>query len=168
MITRSYFLMRWQVSRSSGSTDVPVSDSASHTDCSRISSAICTGLISSVSLLLYWALFRLLRSNWAMHSRRSSLQRLEINRLELTVSYFAWKSLNQSLSSENFALMSFLKFSRLRTLSISSSFDKFSDWLLVRTIVNNNNLEDKVWIRTIGDGCKTILTLRRSYGKSWC
>ena len=150
MVTRSFFLMWWQACRSSGSTDIPFSDSTWHTDCSRTSSAISDGteLISRVSILLYWSLFRTLRSNWVISSSRSSLQRLEIDRSELTISYFAWKSLKRSLSSENFALMSFLKLSRLRTSSISSSFYKFSNWLLVRTIVNNNKLEDKVWIRT--------------------
>ena len=39
--------------------------------------------------------------------------------------------------------MSFLKFSRLRASSISSSFDKFSNLLHVRTIVDNNKLEEK-------------------------
>ena len=146
MITRSFFLMRWQACRSSGSTAIPVSESAWHTYCSRTSSAVWegTGLISRVFLLLYWVLLRLFRSKWVIRSSRTSLQRLEIDRLELTMSYFAWKSLKRSLSSENLALMSFLKLSRLRTSSISSSFDKFSNWLLVRTIVSNNKLKDKV------------------------
>ena len=110
MITRSFFLMRWQDCRSSGSTDIPVSDSAWHTDCSRTSSAISdgTGLISGVSLLLYRALFKLLRSNWVISSSSSSL-RLEMDRFELTISYSAWKSLKRSFSSKIFALMSFLK-----------------------------------------------------------
>ena len=142
----SFFLMRWQACRLSGSTDVPVKDSAWHADCSSTSSAISDGigLISRVSLLLYWALFKLLRSNWVIRSSRRSLQRLVIDRLELTISYFASKLLKRSFNSENFTLMSFLKFSRVRTSSISSSFDKFSNWLLVRTIFNSNKLEDKV------------------------
>ena len=113
---------------------------------SRTSSAISdgTGLILRVSLLVYWALFKLLHSDWVICSSRMSLQRLVIDRLELTISYFASKSLKRSFSSENFTLMSFLKFSKLRTSSVSSSFDKFSNWLLVRTIFHNNKLEDKV------------------------
>ena len=138
MMTRSFFLMQWQACRSSSSTDVPVKDSAWHTDCSSRSSAISdgTGLISRVSLLFYWALFKLLHSNWVINSSRRSLQCLVIDRLELTISYFDLKLLKRSFSSENFILMSFLKFSRLRTSSISSSFDKFSNWLLVCTIFN--------------------------------
>ena len=131
--------MRWEACRSSGSTDIPVSDSPWHENCSRTPLAISgdTGLISSIFLLLYWVLFRLLYSNWVMHSSRSSLQRLEIDRLELTISYFALKSLIQSFSSENIKLMSFLKLSRLRTSSISSSYGKFSKWHLVHIIFNN-------------------------------
>ena len=112
----------------------------------RTSSAISdgTGLILRVSLLVYWALFKSLHSNWVIRSSRRSLQRLVIYRLEWTISYFASKPLKRSFSLENFALMSFLKFSRLRTSSVSSSFDKFSNWLLVCTIFNNNKLEDKV------------------------
>ena len=121
MITRSFFLMRWQACGLSVSTDIPVRDSVWHTDCFRTSSAISdgTGLISRVSLLVYWALFKLLRSNWVIRSSRRSLQRLAIDRLELTISYFASISLKRSFSSENFTLMSLLKFSRLRTSSIS-------------------------------------------------
>ena len=87
MIARPFFLMQWQACRSPGFTDIPVSDSVWHTDCSRISSAISNGtcLISRVSLLLYWALLRLWRFNWVIRSSRSSLQRLEIDRLELTI-----------------------------------------------------------------------------------
>ena len=145
MITWYFFLMRWLSCRSSSSTDIPVRDSAWQTDCSRMLSAISdgTGLISRVSLLVYWALFKLLRSNWVIRSSRRSLQRLVIVRLELIISYFASKSLKRSFSSENFTFMSFLKFSRLKTSSISSSFDKFSTLLLVCTIFSNN-LEDKV------------------------
>ena len=110
MITRSFFFMRWQDCRVSGSTDIPVSDSAWHTDCSRTSSAISdgTGLISRNSLQLYRALYRLLRSNWVISSSRSSL-RFEMDRFESTISYSAWKSLKQSFSSKKFWLMSFLK-----------------------------------------------------------
>ena len=146
MITQSFFLIRWQACRSSGSTDTPVSDHVWHTDYSNTSSTVSYGTGLRVSLLLYWVLFRLLRSNWVIRSSRFSLQRLEVDRFELTISYFAWKLLKRSLSSENFALMSLLKISRLRT--ISSSFDKFSNWVLVGTIVNDNKLEDNVWIRT--------------------
>ena len=65
MITRSFVLMQWQACRSSGFTDISIRDSAWHTDCSRTSSAISDGtrLISRVSLLVYWALFKLLHSN---------------------------------------------------------------------------------------------------------
>ena len=140
--------MRWQTCRSSVSTDIPVRDSAWHTDCSRTSSAISdgTGLISRVYLLVYWALFKLLCSNWVICSNRRSLQHLVINRLEFTISYFASKSLKPSFSLESFTLMAFLKL-RLRTSSISSSFNKFSNWLLVHTIFNNDKLEDKMKIR---------------------
>ena len=122
-----FFFMWWQACRLSGFTDIPVNDSAWHTDCSRTSSVKPegTGLIYRVSLLLYWALLRLLHSDWVIHSSRSLLQRLEIDRLELTISYFSWKSLQWSLSSKNFVLISYLKFSRLRTSSISSSLHVF-------------------------------------------
>ena len=66
MITPSFFFMRWQQAcRQSGCNDIPVSDTSWHTDCSRTSSAISdgTGLISRVSLLLYLAVFSLLRFN---------------------------------------------------------------------------------------------------------
>ena len=79
MITQSFFLMWWQACRLSSSTDIPVNDSTWLTDCFRTSLAISdgTGLISRVSLMLYRALFRLLHSNWIIHSSRSSLQHLE-------------------------------------------------------------------------------------------
>ena len=109
IITWSFVLMWWQACRLSSSTDILVSDSVWHTDWSRT---------SRVSLLLYLALFRLLHSNWVICSSRSSLQGLEINRLELTISYFAWKLLKRLFSSENFKLLSLLKFLRLRILRI--------------------------------------------------
>ena len=43
-------------------------------------------------------------------------------KLELNISYFACKLLKQSFSPENFELMSFLKFSRLRTSSFPINF----------------------------------------------
>ena len=155
---RAFFLMRWQACRSSGSTDIPVRDSTWHTDGSRTLSAISdgTGLIVRVSLLLYWALFKLLRSNWVIHSSRRSLQRLVIDRLELTISYFDSKSLKRSFSSENFTLMSFLKFSRLRTSSI--------DFLFVPFLIRRN-WKIRYNLGKNGDGCKTMLTLRQSYRK---
>ena len=98
MITWFFFLMWWQAGRLSSSTDISISDSACYTDFSRTSSAISdgTGLISRVSLLLYWVLFKLLCSNWVICSSRRSLQHLEIDRLELTFSYFALKLLKKN------------------------------------------------------------------------
>ena len=102
---------------------------AHRSDSYRASSTISdsTGLISRVPRLLYWALFRLLHSNSLIRSRRSSLERPEIDSLELIISYFAWKLLTQSFSSENFSLVSVLKLSRL----ITSSIDSLSVSLLI-------------------------------------
>ena len=94
IITRFFFLMRWQACRLCRSTDIRVSDSAWHKDCSRTLSAITegTGLISRVSFLSHWALLRLLPSNSViLRSSRSSLQHLETERLKLTVLYTASK-----------------------------------------------------------------------------
>ena len=87
MIVRSFFLMQWQACRSSGSTGIPVRDDAWHTGCFRTSSAISdgTGLVSRVSRLVYWALFKLLHSNWVICSSRRSLQRPVIDRLEFRI-----------------------------------------------------------------------------------
>ena len=45
-----------------------------------------------------------------------------VMKLELNISYFACKLLKQLFSPENFELMSFLKFSRLRTSSFPINF----------------------------------------------
>ena len=132
--------MRWKSYRSSGSRDISVGDSAWHANYSKTLSTISdgTGLISRVSLLLHLMFFSLLSSNWLIRSSRGSLQHLEIDRLEFTLSYLTSKSLKRSFSSENFELMPFLKLLRLRISSMSSSFDKFSNWLLIPIIVDNN------------------------------
>ena len=110
MMTRSFFLMWWQVCRLSSSIDIPVRYSAWDTDCSRVSSAISdgTGLISRVYLLLYWALFKLLRSNWVIRPSRRSLQCLVINRLELTISYWTKNLVNKFIFWQVFQLTSCL------------------------------------------------------------
>ena len=163
-ITRPFFLIRWQACSSSGSTNILVDDSVWHTDYSKTSSTISggTGLISIVSLLLYGALFRLLRSNWVIHLTRSSLQRLEIDRLEFSISYLASKSLKRSISPENFELMSFLKSSRLKTSSMSSSSDKFPIDFLFLPLLLIINRKRRYELGKNGDGCKKMLTLRRS------
>ena len=156
----SILLSHAMTSLQSGSTDIPVSDSAWHTDCSRISSAMSdgTGLISRVSHLLYWALLRLLHSIWVICSSRSSLQHLEIDRLELTISYFTWKWLKRLLRSENFALMSFLKFSRLKTSSIIHLLTSFpTDFLFIPLLITTN-WKIRYELGQNGNGCKTSLS----------
>ena len=87
-ITRSFFFIRWQAFRLSSST-ITISNNAKHPDCSGMMLALSygTGLISRVSLQLFWGLFELLRCNWIMHSSRISLRRLERN---VTVAHFVF------------------------------------------------------------------------------
>ena len=106
----------------------------------------------------------ILRSDWVIRSTRRSLQRLVINMLELDISYFASKSLKRSFSLENFTLMSFLKFSRLRTSSISFLTSFPTDFLFVPFLIIINWMT-RYNLGKNGNGCKMMLTLQRSYKK---
>ena len=153
--------MWWQDFRSSGSTDIPVNGSAWHHRLFQdiIRNTDDTGLISRVSLLLYWALLRLLHSNWVI---RSSIE-AHCNVLKSTG--LSWpfhifiENCKQSFSSENLKLMPFLKFSRLWTLSISSSSDMFSNWLLV----HNSKLKDRCELGKNGNGYNWYFCFQQSY-----
>ena len=136
MIVGSFFLMWWQACRSSGSTDIPVRDSAWHTDCSRTSSAISdgTGLISRVSLLLYWALFKLQHSNWVITGPWNRQVRVDHF-------VFCFKIIKTIISLWKLRINVILKI--FKTENFINKFF-FFNWLLVCTIFNNNTLENKV------------------------
>ena len=60
------------------------------------------GWFQEIPFCYKFALFRLQRSEWAIRSSRSSLQHLEMGRLEFTISYLALKSFKRPIVSENF------------------------------------------------------------------
>ena len=155
MITQYFFFMWWQACRSSGSTGTPVDDSAWHTD--------VPGCPQQYQMALGWFrefLFYYIERYSSYNILIESLQGLEIDRLELTILYFASKSLKRSFRSENFALMSFLKFSKLRTSSISSSFS--TDFLFVPFLIIIH-WKIRYKLGKNDNGCKTMLTFWRSY-----
>ena len=123
-MTVSFFFKRWHVSRSSGFTSRPARDNALQTLLSRTSSPIVagTGFISSDSRRCYWVLLTAFLSNWTILSLSNWLQ-------------FYWQLVLKKgfhIVSENHRND---RSSTLISSSINSSFERFSSWLLVRTIM---------------------------------
>ena len=127
-ITVSFFFKRWHAWRSSGFTSWPVRDNALQTLFSRTSSAkdAGTGFIFSDSRRWYWPLLMAFLSNWTILSVSKRLQFLQAVSPELRISYRLRKSSKRLVRSDRLEDMSLA----LISLSINSSFERFSDWLL--------------------------------------
>ena len=123
----------WYAWRSSGFTSWPVRDNALQTLPSRTSSPIHarTEFIFSDSRQWYWALLTAFLSNWTILSVSKWLQFLLTVSSELRISYRLRKSSKQLVRSGSLEDMS----STLISLSINSSFERFSSWFLVHTII---------------------------------
>ena len=128
-----FFCKRWHAWRLLGFTLCPVMDNTLQTLFSRMSSPIETGtwFISSNSQWWYWALLTAFLSNWTILSVCKWLEFLLTVSSELRISYYLRKSLKWLVRSDSLEDMS----STLISLSINSSFERFSSWLLVRTII---------------------------------
>ena len=137
-ITISFFSRRWHAWRSSRITSWPVRERALQT-LSYSSSLLIdagTGFISINLWQWYWALLTAFLSSWTIHSLRSRLQFFETASSEDKISSLLIKSSNlvvsfTSLDSEGISSM-------LISSSINSSFERCSNWLLVRTTVKDN------------------------------
>ena len=129
----SFFFKRWHAWRSSGLTSWPCKDNALQTLFSRTSSPIDarTGFISSDSRRWYQALLTAFLSNWTIISVSKRLQFLLTVSSGLKISYRLRKSSKRLVRLDSLEDMS----STLISLSINSSFKRFSSWLLVRTII---------------------------------
>ena len=127
------FFKRWHSWRSSGFISWPVRDNALQTLFSRISLPIDagTGFMSCDSRWWYWALLTAFLSNWTILSVSKRLQFLLTVSSELRISYRLRKSSKRLVRSDSLEDMS----STLISSSIYSSFERFSSWLLVRTII---------------------------------
>ena len=132
-ITVSFFFKGWHAWRSSGFTSWLVRDNALQMLFSRTSSPTDagTGFISSDSRQWYWALLTAFLSNWTILSVSKRLQFLLTVSSELRISYRLRKSSKRLVRSDSLEDMS----STLISSSINYFFERFSNWLLVRTII---------------------------------
>ena len=89
------------------------------------------GFISSDSQRCYWALLTAFLSNWTILSVSKRFQFLLTVSSELRISYRLKKLSKRLVRSDSLEDMS----STRTSLSINSSFERFSSWLLVRTII---------------------------------
>ena len=133
IMTVSFFLKQWHAWRLSGFTSWPVRNNALQTLLSRTSSPIeaGTGFISRDSWLWYCALLTAFLSNWTIPSPSKWLQFLLTASSKERISYqfrrlSKWLVRSDSLEDTSSTLIS---------SSINSSFERFSSWLLVRTIM---------------------------------
>ena len=133
IITVSFFFKRWHAWRSSDFTSWPVRDNALQTLLSRTSSSIeaGTGFISRDSRRWCYALLTALLSNWIILSPSKRLQFLLTVSSQERISYRLRKSSKRLVRSDSLEDIS----STLISSSINSSFERFSSWLLVRTIM---------------------------------
>ena len=127
------FFKLWHAWRSSGFTWWLVRDNALQTLFSRTLSPIDTGtgFISSGSWWWYWALLTAFLSHWTIYSVSKQLRFLLTVSSELRISYCLRKWSKRLVRSDNLEDMS----PTLINSSINSSFERFSSWLLVRTII---------------------------------
>ena len=133
VITVSFFFRQWHPWRSSGFTSWSVKDSALQTLLSRTSASIEIGIgfISSDSRRWYCTLLTAFLSNWTILSLSKQLQFLLTVSSEERISYHLRKSLKRLVRSDSLEDIA----STLISLSINSSFERFSSWLLVQTIM---------------------------------
>ena len=132
-ITNSFFFKRWQACKSSGLTSCPVKESALQMFISSSSALIdgWTGFTSTDSRRWYWAFVTAFLSNWTTLSVNNLLQFLAIAKSDETTSNLLKKSSNRFDKSESFDDIS----STVMSSSISSYFERFSNWLLAWTIL---------------------------------
>ena len=130
-ITDSFFFKRWQACKSSGLTSCPVKESALQMFISSSSALIdgWTGFTSTDSRRWYWAFVTAFLSNWTT-LLVNLLQFLAIAMSDETTSNLK-KSSNRFDKSKSFYDIS----STVMSSSISSSFERFSNWLFVWTIL---------------------------------
>ena len=132
-ITDSFFFKRWQACKSSGLTSCPVKENALQ-KFTLSSSSLAEGgtwFTSTDSRRWYWAFATAFLSNWTTISVNNLLQFLAIAKSDETTSNPLKKSSNRFDKSESFDDIS----STVMSSSISSSFERFYNWLLVGTIL---------------------------------
>ena len=132
-ITDFFFFKRWQTCKSFGLISCPVKESASQMFSWSSSSLIDGGIgfTSTDSRRWYWALVTVFLSSWTTLPVSNLFQFLVMAKSDETTSYLLKKSSNRFVKSEIFYVIS----STVMSSSISSSFERFSNWLLVRTIL---------------------------------
>ena len=132
-ITDSFFFKWWQTCKSFGLTSCPVKESASQMFSSSSSSLIDGGIgfTSTDSHRWYWALVTAFLSSWITLSVSNLLQFFVMAKSDETTSNLLKKSSNRFVKSEIFDVMS----STVMSSSISSSFERFSNWLLFLTVL---------------------------------
>ena len=134
-ITDSFFFKQRQACKSFGLTSCSVKESVSQMFSLSSSSLIDAGIgfTSTNSRWWYWALVTELLSSWTTLSVSNLLQFLVMAKSDETTSNLLKKSSNRLFKSEIFDVISLTVMSS----STSSSFERFSNWLLVRSISRN-------------------------------
>ena len=132
-VTDSFFFKRWQACKSFGLTSCSVKENALQMLTSSSSSLIDggTGFTSTDSRRWYWAFVTAFLSDWTTLSVNNLLQFLAIAKSDETTSNLLRKSTNWFDKLESFYDIS----PTVMSSSISSSFEGFSNWLFVRTIL---------------------------------
>ena len=132
-MTVSFFLKWWQTWRLSGLTSWLASDNALQTVLWGTSSPIeaGTGFISRDSWQWYCTLLAALLSSWTILSSNKRLQLLLAVISEERISYQLRKSSKRLVRSDSLEDIS----STLISFSINSSFERFSSWIHVCTIM---------------------------------
>ena len=132
-ITDSFFFKRWLTLKTFGLTSCVVKESDLQMFSSSSSSLIDggTGFTSTYHRRWYWTLVTAFLFKWTIFSVSNLLQFLVMANSDETTSNLLKKSSDRFLKSEIFDVMSMTVMSS----SISSSFERFSNWLLVQTIL---------------------------------
>ena len=130
-ITDSFLFKWWQACKSSGLTSCPVKESALQMFTSSSSSLINGGTGFTSIDSCQGAFVTAFLSNWTTLLVNNLLQFLAIAKSDETTSNLLKKSLNRLDKSESFDDISSTEMSS----SISSSFERFSSWHLVQTIL---------------------------------
>ena len=132
-ITDSFFFKQWQACKLFALTWCLVKESDLQMFSSSPSSLIDggTGFTSTDSHRWYWTLVTAFLSNWTTLLVSNLLQFLVMAKSDEITSNLLKKSSNWFVKSEIFDVMS----STVMSSSISSSFERSSNWLLVQTIL---------------------------------
>ena len=142
-ITDYFFFKPWQACKSSGLPLCPVKESAWQMFSSSSSLLIDggTGFTFTNSRWWYWALVTAFLSNWTTLLVNNLLQFLEMTNSDETTSNLLKKLSSQFAKPDIFDVMS----STVMSSSIISSFERFSNWFLVRTILveDDNRIQFK-------------------------